>query len=132
MPPSFVSYLLVAAGGALGSCSRYALAGMVATRWPGFPWGTLAVNAIGSYLIGAILQVASATTSFPPEARIFLTVGVMGGFTTYSTFSYETVKLLQTGNWAMAAANAFGTLVLCVGLCWIGIVTGRAIAGGAA
>ena len=86
--------LLVAAGGAVGSALRYLVA-TVAVAWlgPAFPWGTLFVNLVGSFLIGLVQQLATEALVLGEETRLFLTTGVMGGLTTYSAFSYESVRL---------------------------------------
>lgn len=124
--------LLIALGGALGSVARHATA-TAAVRWLGadFPYGTLAVNLAGSFLIGLIHELAVETVLVPDDLRWFLTTGVMGGLTTYSAFSYETVRLVQTGAWAAAAVNMGATTVLCLLLAMLGIAAGRALAAGA-
>lgn len=123
--------LLIALGGALGSVARYATA-TAAARWFGadFPYGTLAVNLVGSFLIGLIHELAVETALIPDDLRWFLTTGVMGGLTTYSAFSYETVRLIQTGAWAAATVNVGATTVLCLLLAVLGIAAGRALAAG--
>ena len=121
--------LLVALGGALGSVLRY-LTGVVAARWLGleFPWGTLIVNLVGSFLIGVVNELASDAFTLSPEARLFLAAGVMGGLTTYSTFSYETVRLMEAQAWTSAWINVVVTTAICVGLCFGGIAAVRSIA----
>ncbi|HET9209989.1 MAG TPA: CrcB family protein, partial [Thermoanaerobaculia bacterium] len=85
-------FLWICLGGAAGTGARYLLSGwLLRAAGPGFPWGTLAVNVIGSFLLGLILQVSLTTTLISPTLRLALTTGVMGGFTTYSTFNYETL-----------------------------------------
>lgn len=125
--------LLVALGGALGSVARYATA-TAALRWLGadFPYGTLAVNLAGSFLIGLIQELALQTALIPDDLRWFLTTGVMGGLTTYSAFSYETARLIQTGAWPAAAVNVVTTTVLCLLLAILGIAAGRSLAAGTA
>jgi CrcB protein len=106
--------LLVSLGGALGSGARYWLSTWaLAAFGPGFPYGTLAVNAIGSFLICAIMQLGVEATLIPPTLRLFLTTGIMGGFTTYSAFDYETYRYTQQGAYALAALNVGLTLVVC-------------------
>lgn len=99
-----IRYVYVAIGGALGAAARYALGGWIHS-WAGtgFPWGTFAVNAIGSFLIGLSLRYLEATAA-PPELRALVTAGVLGAFTTFSTFTYEAITLLQEGAWLRAAA----------------------------
>lgn len=104
----------VAAGGALGSALRYLLGGWVQTArwvdrltggWPVFPWGTLAVNLSGCLAIGLLAGLFEQRLA-SPGLRLFLLVGVLGGFTTFSTFGLETQRLLEEGSLALAAANA--------------------------
>jgi len=118
--------LLVAAGGAVGSALRYVVA-IAAVTWlgPTFPWGTLAVNLVGSFLIGLIQQLATEALVLSEETRLFLTTGVMGGLTTYSAFSYETVRLLETGAVWQGWLNVVVTTAACVALCFLGLSTGR-------
>ena len=110
------SWLWVALGGALGSMARWALSGVV-QRWSGtaFPWGTFAVNLLGSLLIGAVTALALERALVPPPARLFLVTGVLGGFTTFSALSYETFALLRDGQWLAAAGYALGSVVAGVG-----------------
>ena len=123
--------LLICLGGAVGTAARYGVGGLAA-RWGGaeFPYGTLVVNVLGSFLIGFIQQVGLTTLVIPETARIVLTVGVMGGFTTYSSFSYETIRLVEEGSWLQAAANVALTTGLCLSLCVLGLALGRVVAGG--
>jgi CrcB protein len=120
--------LLVAAGGALGSALRYTVAS-VALAWlgPGFPWGTLVVNLAGSFLIGLVQQLATEALVLGEETRLFLTTGVLGGLTTYSAFSYETVRLLEAGAPSSAWLNVLGTTAACLALCFLGLTTGRVL-----
>jgi CrcB protein len=109
------NYALVAAGGMIGAMARYGLTGWISTKNRGtFPWGTLAVNAIGSFLIGFFVYLALERFSWRPEWRIFFAVGVLGAFTTFSTFSYETVELMRSGSYLQAAANVGANLVGCL------------------
>lgn len=114
--------LLVALGGALGSAGRYG-AGLVAARVLGlaFPWGTLIVNVLGALAIGVL---TARVDPLHPGARLFIGVGILGGFTTFSTFSLEAVRLLQHQPGAGALYMA-ASLVLSVGACWMGLVLGR-------
>jgi len=118
-------------GGAVGTGARYLLSGwMSATLGTVFPWGTLAVNVLGSFLLGAIMHVGLATPLFSPTLRLTLGTGVMGGFTTYSTFNYETIRQLQDGAWPLALAYLGTTLLGCLVAGWGGIALARAIWGG--
>ena len=118
--------LLVALGGAVGSVLRY-LTSILAAGWFGaeFPFGTLIVNLSGAFIIGLAQELGTEAVLIPDAARIFLTTGMMGGLTTYSTFSYETVRLMETGAWSQAWVNIFITTVACLGLCFLGIAVGR-------
>src|SRR5688500_8951245 len=118
--------VLVCLGGALGSGLRYAI-GVAALRWLGadFPFGTLTVNLVGSFLIGFVQEAATRHVVAEP-ARLFLSVGVMGGLTTYSAFSYETVRLMQAGAWTRAWVNLAVTTVLCLAVCILGMAAARA------
>jgi CrcB protein len=87
---------------------------------PAFPFGTLAVNVVGSFLLAGLMCIGTETTVMPPTLRLALTTGVMGGFTTYSTFSYETMKLLQSGAWAIGCLNVLSTIFGCLAACMLG------------
>jgi fluoride exporter len=109
-------FLLVCAGGAVGSGARYLVAlWSLARLGPGFPYGTLLVNAVGSFLICVVMHLAVTARVLPANLGLFLTTGVMGGFTTYSTFDYETFKYAQQGAYGMAGLYVGVTLVLCFG-----------------
>jgi CrcB protein len=117
--------MLVCVGGAVGSGMRYLVA-VGAARWLGsdFPWGTLVVNLVGAFLIGLVQHLAAAQM-LSEEGRLLLSTGVMGGLTTYSAFSYETVRLAQLGDWRMAGFNVVVTTILCLALCVAGMALGR-------
>jgi CrcB protein len=118
--------LWISLGGAVGTAARYLLSGWVLrAAGPGFPWGTLAVNTIGSFLLGLLMQVALGSTLFSPTLRLTLTTGVMGGFTTYSTFNYETLRSLQDGAWLIAFANLGATVLGCLAAGLLGFSLGR-------
>lgn len=122
--------LLVATGGAIGAAARY-LAGLwIVTRFgAGFPWGTFFVNITGSFLIGIVLVLVQAGT-LPAGARLFLAVGVLGGYTTFSSFSYETLQLLAGGgSMGPVLFNAFGQLLVGLVAVYLGVVCGRALGG---
>lgn len=120
--------LLICLGGALGTGARY-LAGGAVARWLGseFPHGTLLVNVLGSFLIGLVQQVGLTTLVIPDTVRLVLTIGVLGGFTTYSSFSYETLKLVESGDWLSAALNVVLTTTLCLVVCGLGLQLGRLV-----
>jgi fluoride exporter len=124
-------FLWICLGGAAGTGARYLLSGwLLRAAGPGFPWGTLAVNVIGSFLLGLLMQVALATDLFSPTLRLALTTGVMGGFTTYSTFNYETLQYLQRDQWLAAFANVAATLLVCLAAGALGVSGGRLLTGG--
>ena len=115
-------WVLVALGGLLGSVARYGLVGVV-QRWvPGsrFPWGTLAVNVLGCGLIGLLAGLADGRQMMSAETRVFLTVGVLGGFTTFSTFGLETLMLSRGMGLASAAGNVAAQLLLGLAAVWGG------------
>lgn len=121
--------LAVAAGGALGSVARY-LVGVASTRAFGlaFPWGTLIVNVAGSFLIGVLVELFALKADLPQEARVFLTVGLCGGFTTFSTFSLDAWVLVERGAWWQAAAYVAGSVLLSIGGLVAGLYVVRAAA----
>lgn len=111
----------VALGGAVGAVARYGASGWVhGFAGSGFPWGTLAVNVAGAFLLGFTLRVLQSSIT-PPEIRGFLTVGLLGAFTTFSTFTYEAVALMQDGEWARASLYLGGSVVVGVAAVIAGI-----------
>ncbi|MGH6619612.1 MAG: fluoride efflux transporter CrcB, partial [Alphaproteobacteria bacterium] len=103
--------LFLAAGGAAGTLARYALAGWVYERTGStFPWGTFAVNVVGSLVIGFTIRYLDAVM-VTAEVRALLTIGLLGGFTTFSTYTFESVALIRDGEWILAAGYAIGSLV---------------------
>lgn len=122
--------LLVCLGGALGSGARYLVATWALGAFgPELPRGTLLVNTAGSFLLGVVMAVSATGTAISPEARLFLGAGVLGGFTTYSSFNYETLALLDAGRSGAAAGYLAITLVGCLAAGAAGIVAGRWVAG---
>ncbi|WP_298726743.1 fluoride efflux transporter CrcB [uncultured Ferrovibrio sp.] len=124
-----MAYLYVAAGGALGSVARYWMAGTVDTRlqalFPGavFPWGTLTVNVLGSLIIGILAGLQGVTDS----ARLFLMVGICGGFTTFSSFSLQTLGLIREGLLLRAGSNIALSVLLCLIAAWAGLALMQAL-----
>jgi CrcB protein len=119
---------LVAGGGLLGSLSRYWLAGMVQQLSDsGFPAGTLAVNVLGSLVIGVVMALSLERGVIAAELRIFLTIGFCGGFTTMSTFSYETLALLRAGEPLLAFGNFAATNLTCFAAVWLGSTVARVL-----
>lgn len=120
-----VKLLLVAGGGALGSAARYAVGNWVQSGFgTGFPWGTLFVNVSGSFLIGAVLGLFEHS-GLSNEARLFFAVGVLGGYTTFSTFSHDTLRLLATGSFAPALLNSAGQLLAGLAAVYAGMLLSR-------
>ena len=119
-------WVLIAAGGALGSLLRYTLQGW-AQRLSGgtFPTGTLAVNVLGCLVIGFLAALFASPTLVREEYRIGLTVGVLGGFTTFSTFGLETFSLADDGQWRYAAANVVLSCGLGLFAVWLGYRLGE-------
>lgn len=114
-------FFYVAIGSALGGVSRYLLGGLVQRMLDTtFPAGTLFINVSGSFLLGAILRYAVDTPSLSLEVRALLTVGFCGGYTTFSTFSYETVALLKDGEWTRAGLYVAASVLLSVGAMFLG------------
>jgi CrcB protein len=120
--------LLIALGGAIGTALRY-LTSILAARWFGaeFPYGTLIVNLSGAFIIGFVQELGTETVLIPDNVRLFLTTGMMGGLTTYSAFSYETVRLMEAGAWSQAWINIVVTTTICLCLCFLGIAVGRLV-----
>ncbi|MFA9460611.1 fluoride efflux transporter CrcB [Thiohalorhabdus methylotrophus] len=118
--------LAIAAGGAVGALLRYwVAAGMHGLLGTGFPYGTLAVNALGSLLMGFLSVVLLDRAGMGPEVRAAVLVGLLGAFTTFSTFSMETLNLLEGGSRLKAAGNLAANLALCLLAVWIGVSAGR-------
>lgn len=118
--------VIIALCGALGCLTRYWLAGWVyALIGRGFPWGTLVVNVAGAFCIGLIMELSIRSTLVSPALRTGLAIGFLGGLTTFSTFSYETFRLLEDGDLLKAAANVIASVLICLILTWIGIMTAR-------
>lgn len=118
--------LLIAGFGALGCVSRYYVSGWVYDLFGrNFPYGTFAVNILGAFIIGLVMEFGMHSTLLPVNLRIGLTIGFLGGLTTFSTFSYETFRLLEDGELFMATANVLMSVVICLTFTWLGIHTAR-------
>ncbi len=124
-------FLLVCLGGAAGSGTRYLVGGWAASVFgPTFPVGTLVVNAVGSFLIGAVMHLGLAAGVVSPEVRIFLATGVLGGFTTYSSFNYELLGLFGRGAWLLGCTYLGATVLGCLGSGAMGLAAARWLWGG--
>ncbi len=120
--------LWVAAGSALGGAGRYGV-GLLLVPWTGprLVWATFVVNVFGSFLIGYVTSLTgdSGRWSVSPDLRLFLTAGVLGGFTTFSAFSLQTIELLQSGHALRALIYVTASVVLCLLGAWLGLIAGR-------
>jgi CrcB protein len=111
-----------------GGITRYYLSGWVYSHLGrAFPYGTFAVNIIGAYLIGLIMELGLRSTLISDTLRLGLTVGFLGGLTTFSTFSYETFSLLEDGRFLTAFVNVLASVAVCLLFTWLGIVTARTL-----
>jgi fluoride exporter len=123
-----VTVAAIAVAGALGALARYAVGGWVADRAHGvFPWGTLIVNVSGSLVLGFLFVLLTERFLPHPTLRIALTVGFLGAYTTFSTFSLETLRLIQDGAVGIAAMNVFGSVAAGLVAVYLGWVVGRAM-----
>jgi fluoride exporter len=120
--------LLVAIGGATGSVARY-LTGIAMTRLlgPAFPWGTITVNILGSFAIGILAELVARKLSAPVELRLLLVVGFLGGFTTFSSFSLDTLSLFEKGEGVAALAYVGASVILSLAAAFGGLALGRSL-----
>jgi len=122
----FSNILVVAFGGGIGAATRYSLSKfvhqMVGTT---FPYGTLTVNILGCLLIGMLMTMFEERFLVNPSLRIFLTIGILGGFTTFSTFSYETMMMLKDAEFLNAGLNIVSSVALCLGATHLGMILGK-------
>jgi CrcB protein len=122
-----LAYLWVAIGGALGSVARFGLNGLISARFgETFPWGTLVINVTGSFLIGVFAAYSDpdGRVLISPGIRQFLMIGICGGYTTFSSFSLQTLRLAQDREWLYAGGNILLSVVLCLIAVWLGYVLG--------
>jgi CrcB protein len=118
--------LSIAIFGAMGCLSRYFLSGWVyGVLGRSFPYGTFVVNIVGAFIIGLIMEFSIRSTLIPPTLRIGIAIGFLGGLTTFSTFSYETFKLLEDGELLIASANVLASVLVCLSFTWMGIAAAR-------
>ena len=123
-----VRFLLICLGGAVGTGARYLFSTAMARAFGNFPFGTLGVNVIGSFLISVVMVLALEKSALSLDLRLIIVTGGLGGFTTYSSFNYETLHLAQAGAGGLAVANVALTLIVCALAGIAGIWVGRAIA----
>ncbi|HEY5450240.1 MAG TPA: fluoride efflux transporter CrcB [Polyangia bacterium] len=107
-------FLLICLGGAVGTGARYLFSTAMKRAFGNFPFGTLGVNVIGSFLASIVMVLALEKSALSPDMRLILVTGVLGGFTTYSSFNYETLHLAQSGAVTLAIVNVLVTLVTCM------------------
>ena len=120
--------LFIAGFGALGCLARFYLSSWVyAVMGRAFPYGTFAVNIVGAFFIGFVMELSLRSTLISNNLRVGLTIGFMGGLTTFSTFSFETFKLLEDGQFAVALTNVLMSVFVCLLLTWLGIIVARQI-----
>jgi fluoride exporter len=126
-----LAYLWIAIGGALGSVGRFWLNGIVSQRFDTFPMGTLVINVAGSFIIGILGGLTLPEGRMNSESRMFVTqfmmIGICGGFTTFSSFSLQTLNLLREREWLYAGGNILLSVVLCLLATWLGYLVGLAI-----
>ena len=125
-----VMYLAVALGGALGTVGRYFVSGAVANAFgETFPWGTLIINITGSFIIGffGTLTAPDGRLMVSATTRQFVMVGICGGYTTFSSFSLQTLNLMRDGEWFAAGWNMVGSVALCMAGVWLGAVAAAAL-----
>ena len=124
-----LAYLWVAIGGALGIMARYGIGGIVSDKFgQTFPWGTLVVNVSGSFIIGFLGALTTPEGKMSPQSRVFTTqlliTGVCGGYTTFSSFSLQTLNLLRDREWLYAGGNILLSVLLCMIAVWLGYLLG--------
>jgi fluoride exporter len=122
-------YLMVAIGGALGSVLRFWVGGYISNRFPTrFPSGTFIINCTASFLIGFVITVLAERADWSPNWRYLIPIGFIGGYSTFSTFEYETFRVFQEGELLIAGLNVVLSVVVGFVSVWLGVITGRTIA----
>ena len=127
-----IAYLWVAIGGALGSVGRFWLNGLISSRFgETFPWGTMLINITGSFIIGVIGALANPEGRMDSSSRAFVTqfimIGICGGYTTFSSFSLQTLNLLRDREWLYAGGNVLLSVLLCMMAVWLGYALGATV-----
>ena len=119
---ALINAAMVGSGGFIGALARYGLSGLVHRQIPfaNFPYGTMAVNLVGCCAIGVVVGLVESRQLFGPEFRTFALIGILGGFTTFSTFGYETFAMIRDAEYLRAAANVGGQVILGLALVWLG------------
>lgn len=121
-----MKYVLIGIGGAIGAAGRYMLQGLV-YQFTGafFPYGTLVVNVFGCFLIGLVMGLTEDRFLIDAQLRLFITVGILGGFTTFSSFGYETFAMLRDGEVLRASVNVIGSVIAGLAAVWLGFIAAR-------
>ncbi len=123
-----LKYVMVAIGGGLGSIVRFSLGTYIGSRWgTRFPYGTLLINITGSFLIGVILTVLAAKAEWSPYWRYLVPIGFLGGYTTFSSFEYETLRTIQDGQIGLALLYIGASVIVGFAAVWGGVIAGRAL-----
>jgi len=123
-----LNYLVISLGAALGGVFRYGLASFIQNKVESFfPYGTLIVNITGSFVLGFIMYYLDEKDFLSPEMRLFLTVGLCGGFTTFSTFSYETLNLIRNSQFLLATTNVLVSVFLCLIAIYLAYIVSKVI-----
>lgn len=123
-----MALLLIGVGGFAGAVARYVVDGAVAERTGGgFPWGTLAINVSGSFVLGLLFAMSAERAILPADIRGPLMIGFLGAYTTFSTYMLESWRLIESGAWAQAAANLGGSIALGLVAVFLGLTVGRAL-----
>lgn len=126
-----MQYFWIGLGGLLGANARYILQQWAASRWGAdFPYGTLLANVSGSFVLAFFMTMATGRLPVSPELRLFVSVGFLGGFTTFSSFSLETLRLMEQGGWWPASLNFLGNTILGLAAALLGIFLARLLQGG--
>lgn len=121
-----INIMYIAVGGALGAVMRYLVSiGIHSVLGRGFPYGTLTVNVLGSFMMGFLFIYLIERSSLGPEWRALILIGFLGAFTTFSTFSIETLNLIENGAMARALANILVSVITCILATWLGVILGR-------
>jgi fluoride exporter len=124
-----INIILIFLGSGLGAISRYGVSNFIhSLLGREFPYGTLIVNASGSFVMGLLfILILERFVGLAPQLRAFLLIGFLGGYTTFSSFSIETLNLFENGAWVAASLNILLNVVLCISLAWLGVLGGRSL-----